>query len=560
MLTHIRIQQFTVVDKLEVDFASGLTVITGETGAGKSITLDALALCLGDRADPSAIRPGHDKAEICAQFDVSENKAARRWLEERDLDADDECLLRRVLTREGRSRAYINGTPATLQDCATLGQHLVDIHSQHAHQSLLRKDHQRSLLDTYAGASKDAEATQIAARAWRDVNEQLESLRASHRESADREQLLRYQVGELDDLALADGELAALEAEQRQLENADTIQRQASTAIDLCEAQESGVRQALQSLDPELHEGKAVDNVREMLDSAAIQLQEARSELSHYLSTRESNPARLDEVSSRLETIYALARKHRVMPEALQEHHRALAEEFAALDSSDERIEALEAELQTALESYEASAKALSASRKKAAARLEKAVAKLLKKLSMVNCEFRVTLETRSDGSPHPLGKEEIELRIATNPGAEPQSLAKIASGGELSRISLAIQVATAGRATVPSMIFDEVDVGIGGAVAEVVGRLLADMASEAQVICVTHLPQVAAQGAQHLLVAKTGRGKQLASSIADLAEADRVEELSRMLGGVTITESTRTHARELLESGRGGSGGKEAA
>ncbi|MEM1404641.1 MAG: DNA repair protein RecN [Pseudomonadota bacterium] len=560
MLTHIRIQQFTVVDKLEVDFSSGLTVITGETGAGKSITLDALALCLGDRADPTAIRPGYDRAEICAQFDVSGNKAARRWLIERDLDADDECLLRRVLTREGRSRAYINGTPATLQDCAALGQHLVDIHSQHAHQSLLRREHQRSLLDTFAGAAKDAEATQGAARSWREIDEQLQSLRASHRESADREQLLRYQVGELDELALTDGELATLEAEQRQLENADTIQRQASNAIELCEAQESGVHQALQSLDPELHEGKAIDNVREMLDSAAIQLEEARSELSHYLAARESNPARLEEVRGRLESIYALARKHRVMPEALQAHHKALADEFAALDSSDERIEALEADLQRAMESYQSSSASLTAARQKAATRLEKAVAKLLKKLSMGNCEFRVALEARSDGSPHPLGEEEIELRIATNPGAEPQSLAKIASGGELSRISLAIQVATAGRATVPSMIFDEVDVGIGGAVAEVVGRLLADMAGEAQVLCVTHLPQVAAQGAQHLMVTKTGRGKQLASSIADLAEADRVEELSRMLGGVTITESTRTHAREMLESGRGSGGGKQAA
>ena len=348
-------------------------------------------------------------------------------------------------------------------------------------------------------------------------------------------------------------------AEQRALDNADAIQRQAGQAVELCEANESGVRAALAELGPQLHQGKSVDNIREMLESAAIQLSEARSELEQYLASTENNPQRLSEVEARLEDIYALARKHRIMPEQLAEHHRSLADELADLDSSDERVLALEAELKNQSEAYAKAADALSAARKKSATRLEREVAKLLNKLSMGNCRFKVALCARESADPHPLGQEEVELLISTNPGAEPQSLGRIASGGELSRISLAIQVATAGNSTVPSMVFDEVDVGIGGAVAEVVGRLLADMGREAQVLCVTHLPQVAAQGSQHLLVEKIEKGgkaqkgdkkvraKSLSSTLRELGENERVDELARMLGGLKITESTLAHAREML-------------
>lgn len=556
MLSHISIKQFTVVDSLEIDFASGLTVITGETGAGKSITLDALALCLGDRADPTAIRPGSNKAEITASFDISHLNAAKNWLEERDLLLEDECLLRRTLTREGRSRAYINGTPATLQDCASLGALLADIHSQHAHQSLLRRNQQRQLLDHFADAGRDVAAVAEHAVEWRELEQQLETLKNLQRDTADREQLLRYQVNELDELALADGELEKLESEQRQLENADAIQRQASTAIELCDTQHAGVRQTLSTLDADLHEGKEIANIREMLESSAIQLQEAGSELSLYLSSRESDPERLDTVQSRLELIYAQARKHRVMPEALIQHHATLSEELASLDSSDERVAALEAAIQTALEAYTKAATSLSKRRSKAAKKLEKDVARLLKRLGMAECVFNIALSTRPDGTPHPNGDEEIDLLISTTPGAPPQGLGKIASGGELSRISLAIQVATAGSTTVPCMIFDEVDVGIGGAVAEVVGRLLAEMGEQAQIICVTHLAQVAAQGNQHLRVEKRGKGAERSSDIVELDKDARVEELARMIGGVTITDSTRSHAKEMLSTGSGSNSG----
>lgn len=547
MLTQITISQFTVVDRLEVNFSGGLTVVTGETGAGKSIMLDALGLCLGDRADPQAIRPGSERAEISAHFDVSAIPVAREWLLAHDLDADDDCLFRRVLTREGRSRAYINGQPTTLQDCAALGALLIDIHGQHAHQSLLRRNQQRELLDAYAGQSQLAGELGVLATRWRTLREELEALRGNAREQADREQLLRYQVGELDELALADGELMQLENEQRQLENADSIQCQAAAAIALCEQHHGGVRAALAELKDDLHRGKSIDSVREMLDSAAIQVEEARSELQHYLASCESNPSRLAEVAARLEAIYALARKHRILPEALAEHHAELTAELAALDSSDERLESMTAELETLGADYTGRARSLSAARTKAAKRLEKAVATLLAKLAMGNCRFRVALSPRSDSEPHPLGAEDVELLISTNPGAEPQPLGRIASGGELSRISLAIQVATAGKKTVPSMVFDEVDVGIGGAVAEVVGRLLADMAGDAQVLCVTHLPQVAAQGQNHLLVEKRGKGKALASTLRTLDDDERVAEVARMLGGVKMTENTLAHAREML-------------
>jgi DNA repair protein RecN (Recombination protein N) len=547
MLTQITISQFTVVDRLEVNFGDGLTVVTGETGAGKSIMLGALGLCLGDRADPQTIRPGSERAEISAHFDVSEIPAARDWLLAHDLDADDDCLFRRVLTREGRSRAYINGQAATLQDCAAIGALLIDIHGQHAHQSLLRRNQQRELLDAYAGQTGLAGEVSAMATRWRTLRDELEVLRSNEREQADREQLLRYQVGELDELALGDGELAQLENEQRQLENADTIQRQAAAAIALCEQHHSGVRAALGELNDDLHRGKSIDSVREMLDSSAIQIEEARSELQHYLASCENNPSRLAEVAARLEAIYALARKHRILPEALAEHHAELTAELATLDSSDERLESMTAALEKLAADYASKARSLSTERNKAAKRLEKAVAGLLGKLAMGNCKFQLALSQRSDSEPHPLGAEDIELLISTNPGAEPQPLGRIASGGELSRISLAIQVATAGKKTVPSMVFDEVDVGIGGAVAEVVGRLLADMAGDAQVLCVTHLPQVAAQGENHLLVEKRGKGKTLASTLRTLSSEERVTEVARMLGGVKMTDNTLAHAREML-------------
>ena len=547
MLSHLHISNYTIVDNLEMEFLPGMTVITGETGAGKSIMLDALGLCLGDRADPTTVRTGTPRAEITATFELSTVPAAKRWLESRELASGDECILRRVVTPEGRSRAFINGNSCTLQDCAQLGELLIDIHSQHAHQSLLRKDTQRRMLDDYAGQGKAARQLEQLASDWLRRRRQLDELTAARDEQGARAQLLAYQVEELDTLKLGDDELPALVSEQKQLANAEQILQATQDALNLCETQEDGARAALQLLQSTALAGKAIDNARELLDSAAIQLEEARNELRHHLEAVEIDPGKLADIERRLDTIYDIARKHRVQAPELAELHRALREELEGLTGSTARVEELAGELDQLRDEYSTAADKLSAARKKAAGKLQKKVEAQLAELAMEQCRLVVALHPRDSDDPHPQGREDIEILISTNPGQQPRPLGKIASGGELSRISLAIQVVSASVNTVPSMVFDEVDVGIGGAVAEVVGQLLRAMADASQVLCVTHLPQVAAQGHQHLLVAKTASREQAFASLNQLKTRGRVEEVARMLGGIDITEKTRAAAREML-------------
>mgnify|MGYP006270676861 CR=1 FL=1 len=550
MLTHLSIENYTVVEALEVELGPGLTAITGETGAGKSIMLDALALCLGDRADPKAIRPGCARAEVTASFDVSGLPEARAWLAQQDLP-EDECIVRRVLSAE-RSRAYINGTPATLQQCASLGRRLVDIHSQHAHQSLLRREVQRALLDHYGGAGSAAGEVAKLARRWQDARDALETLRGAGDATAARRQLLGYQVRELDELALGDDEIGALEAERRRLAGADEMLASAGEARELCDTLEGGARRALALLDRERHAGSELDNAREMLESAAIQAGEARADLQHYLAGIEPDPERLAAVERRLERIYDVARKHRVLPEALASEHGRLAAELEQLAGGEAEAEELERRLRELATAWEAAAARLSAARKRGARKLARDVAAQFGELQMGQCALTVALPQRDTGAPHPAGREQVEFLVTTNPGAAPQSLGRIASGGELSRISLAIQVVTARAGTIPAMVFDEVDVGIGGAVAEVVGRLLRRLADGAQVLCVTHLPQVAAQAHRQLKVSKEGDRRSLRTALANLDADGRVAELARMLGGVKVTEQTLAHAREMLEDAAG--------
>lgn len=549
MLTHISISDYTIVSKLEREFACGMTVITGETGAGKSIMLDALGLCLGDRADPKAVRHGCERAQIVASFDTSNIPQANAWLRERDLHTGDECLLRRVITAEGRSRAYINGSATTLQDCAELGALLIDIHSQHAHQSLLRKPVQRELLDAFAGHQALARKVEQTASDWLRTRRELELLTGTREEHTARAQLLAYQVEELDDLDLRDEELAALEQEQKQLANAEDILHSAHQALDLCESQESGTRQALQFISDDTHGEQATGNARSLLDSAAIQLSEARGEIQHYIDSVEIDPERLKLVQRRLETIYDVARKHRVLPEEIAALHSRLQEELQGLADGGQRIAELQADMDTLATAYRGDAGKLTKQRRSAARKLVKQASKVLASLAMEQCLLEISLSERDCKDPHPHGGEDVEFLISTNPGAPTQPLGKIASGGELSRISLAIQVVTASTSTVPSMVFDEVDVGIGGAVAEVVGKLLRTLAEQAQVLCVTHLPQVAAQGQQHLLVSKSSDKKSVETSLQQLLDEAKVQEIARMLGGVKITEQTLAHAREMLEA-----------
>ena len=549
MLAQISISNYTIVSSLEMEFFSGMTVITGETGAGKSIMLDALGLCLGDRADSKTVRHGCDRAEIVANFDVTAIPLAIAWLKDHDLHTSNECLLRRLVTADGRSRAYINGSVSTLQDCAELGALLIDIHSQHAHQSLLQKPVQRALLDAYAGHKPLTRDVEQCASDWLRKRRELELLAGSTDEHTSRIQLLTYQVEELNVLSLQVGELAALEQEQNRLANAEEILEGAHQALALCDDQETGARQALKLLVGDVHATPAVINARNLLESTAIQLGEACSEIQRHIDSVQINPDRLSEVQKRLEGIYDIARKHKVMPERLTELHHALQDELQGLASGGERIEQLKLEMVDLTAQYTDTAIRLSKKRRSAAKKLVKNASSVLASLAMDGCQFEIALIPLKSEDPHPHGNEEIEFLISTNPGAPARALGKIASGGELSRISLAIGVVTANTATVASMVFDEVDVGIGGAVAEVVGKLLRTLSERTQVLCVTHLAQVASQGTHHLQVSKTSSDTFVETSLKKLENDDKVQEIARMLGGVKITPQTLAHAREMLES-----------
>jgi len=548
MLSQISISNYTIVSALEMEFSPGMTVITGETGAGKSIMLDALGLCLGDRADPKTVRHGCERAEIAASFDIAALPLAMAWLRDRDLLTGDECLLRRVVTADGRSRAYINGSVSTLQDCAELGALLIDIHSQHAHQSLLRKPVQRELLDAYAGHKALTRTVEQCASDWLRKRRELELLAGAKDEHTSRQQLLAYQVEELDALSLQAGELGELELAQNLLANAAEILAGAHQSLELCERHESGVQQALKLIGADIHATAAAAGARELLESAAIQLNEARGEIQRHIDSVEVDPERLAVIERRLEAIYDIARKHRVVPEQLAVLHQALREELEGLANGGQRIAELELELAELAGKYAIDAARLGKQRRSAAKKLVKQASALLGSLAMDGCQFDIALTPLKSEDPHPHGGEDVEFLISTNPGAPPRPLGKIASGGELSRISLAIGVVTADTATAPSMVFDEVDVGIGGAVAEVVGKLLRTLAERTQVLCVTHLAQVAAQGTHHLQVTKTTNDTSVETRLRRLDEEEKVQEIARMLGGVKITPQTLAHAREMLE------------
>ncbi len=551
MLSQLTIRQFTLIDALELEFAPGLTVLTGETGAGKSIVLDALGLVLGDRADSRFVRPGCDSAEIIAEFDLGSHDAARDWLAERDCGADGECILRRLITTEGRSRAWINGRPQPLQELRSLGELLVDLHGQHEHQSLLKKATHTTLLDAYGGHDAARQGVAEAWTHWDRLGRLHAELETSRLQRQERRDLLRYQLDEFAELRPRAGEFAELDAEQQRLAHAGEICTTLNEAMARCRDDEGdGIEDALQQVERRLARlpgcGPALDAAREMLESARIQVEEARHALAELRGRTELDPQRLTEVEARLDALLQLARKHRVEPELLAELEARLQQEYDALSGDDERLESLSRELEQARQAYETAAATLTRQRSAAARQLAEAVQALLADLAMERARFEVRLVPR-DGDPHRLGAEQAEFRVATLPGAEPDSLARIASGGELSRISLAIQVITAASLSIPTLVFDEVDVGIGGATADTVGQLLRRLAAQRQVLCVTHLPQVAARGHQHLRVSKTSSRSSARAELEALVEAQRVDEIARMLGGSRITATSREHARELL-------------
>jgi DNA repair protein RecN (Recombination protein N) len=552
MLVHLSIHNYAIVEHLDLELDRGMSVITGETGAGKSIMLDALGLTLGDRADSGVVRPGADKADILATFDVTDIPEARAWLSERDLETDGPCILRRVITAEGRSRAYINGTPSPQGDLKSLGELLIDIHSQHEHQSLLKTDTHRRLLDEYAGATDLARQVHLAAQRWRQTRQELERLANSGDEQRAKHQLLSYQLEELEGLSLGENELQQLEQEHTTLTNAESLLGICRQVVELCSESDSG--NALNALTASLNRLSSVNNspdalneATNLLSSAQIQVEEAVGEINRFLDRFEADPARLQQIEERLDTIYTLARKHRVQPTEVPALHQKLLDEIETLNANDEAVERLEHELGSYARHYQEKARELSDLRHSAAPELAHSVEQEIQRLGMPGGRFNIELRKNADKELSPNGLEQVELLVSANPGQPLKALAKVASGGELSRISLAIQVITAQTSRVPTLVFDEVDVGIGGPTAEIVGQLLRRLGERGQVMTVTHLPQVAAQGHQHLFVHKVRDEEATRTAVSKLSKSERVEEVARMLGGIDLTKESLAHAKKMV-------------
>ncbi len=552
MLRTLAIRDFVIVDAIELDLSSGFTVFTGETGAGKSILIDALTLALGGRADASVVRDGAAKADICAEFTGETAPALQAWLAEHAFDSDQgSVLLRRVIDNGGRSKAFVNGVTATVAQLREVGEMLVDIHGQHAHQSLLKADAQRLLLDAQAGLQEDAKAVAAAYRQWRALARQREEFERDAKNVLLERERLEWQVGELDKLAPRPGEWSEISNEHSRLSHAASLIEGAQQALNLLSEDESApMLSQLVAIEQKLGKLADIDDklrpVLETLEPARIQLQEAVYALNDYLGRIELDPERLRTVEARLDALHSSARKFHVAPDDLPQEFLNLSDQLRQLaDASD--LDALRAEEQKLADAYHVLAAGLSKARARAASTLSAAVTAAMQELSMAGGSFEIALPACA---PAAHGVEQVEFLVAGHAGTVPKPLAKVASGGELARISLAISVIASSATVTPTLIFDEVDSGIGGGVAEVVGRLLKKLGQQRQVLCVTHLPQVASQAVHHFQVSKgqVADGRTV-SRIESLAGSERIEEIARMLGGLEITATTRKHARELLAS-----------
>lgn len=552
MLTNIHIRDFAIIEELDLELHPGMTALTGETGAGKSILLDAIGLVLGDKADSSTVRHGADKAEITLSVDITQTPSARVWLEEQGMEGDDEtCILRRVMSAQGKSRAWINGSPANLTQLRELGEQLVDIHGQHEHQSLMKKDAQRDMLDTFASNDSLLAKTREAWKNWKKLHERVAALSSQNRQHQERVDLLRFQSQEISALALQTGEPDRLDEELNRLANAEQLRATAAQGYDQLYDNEPSLYSILGRLIHDLAVQTSIDarlqTPFELLTSAQIQVQEAAVELRDYAESLDLDPERLQWVENRIADIRSLARKYRVEPHALPERLEQIDAELAQLGGDDYDLEALEKQLQEAATSYRQQADKLSTARSQAARQLSAGVSKAMQQLGMQGGKFEISVTQDPDASFQAMGLDTIEFTVSANPGQPLKPLVKVASGGELSRISLAIQMIAAQKVTLPALIFDEVDTGIGGGIAEVVGKQLRALGTNRQVLCVTHLPQVASQAHQHYKVTKIKGKEHTSTGINHLTQAQRVEEIARMIGGVEITPATRTLAEEML-------------
>ncbi|WP_217556964.1 DNA repair protein RecN [Vibrio metschnikovii] len=551
MLAHLSVNNFAIVKSLQLELSKGMTTITGETGAGKSIAIDALSLCLGGRAEASMVRQDEEKTEVSAAFILDNNLHATRWLEDNDLLDGKECILRRIISKDGRSRAFINGSPVPLSQLKSLGQLLINIHGQHAHQQLMKPELQLAMLDQYAGHLDLLKQARLAYQQWRQVNHHLKQLRENSQQNQAQLQLLEYQIKELNELALGEEEFIELEQEHKRLSNSGDLAINCQKAINLLyESEEVNALNLLQTVSHTLIELAEMDaqlnTLPTMLNEAMIQLEETNNELRAYLDHIDVDPERMSYVEERYSRVLSLARKHHVLPEELYQHHQALLQQIALLDCSEEKIQELENDVAVHYQTFASCAEKLHKSRSRYAKELDKLISLSMHELSMEKAQFKIDV-VQHQGQPSPLGFDHVTFLVSTNPGQPLQPIAKVASGGELSRISLAIQVITAQKIDTPSLIFDEVDVGISGPTAAVVGKMLRKLGESTQVLCVTHLPQVAGCGHHQLFVAKQTKGGKTETQMVKLSEEQRIAELARLLGGSQITPSTLANAKELL-------------
>lgn len=555
MLISLQVRNFAIIDQAEVEFAPGMTVLTGETGAGKSILVDALGLVLGERGGTGITRTGTNRAEFTAEFDLQNLPDARLWLEEQMLDVDDACNLRRVINADGRSRAFINGNTVPLQSLKALGEMLLDIHGQRFHQSLGRREVQRNLLDYYGGLNEVRAKTETTFAEWQAVAAQIASLEAADTDRASRLELLQFQITELDALALDTDEIAALSQERQKLQNRGRLAESVTGALhrlydgDPLNAQRL-IAEAMQAIEQMCEIDPSLKPIASLLQDANIQVSEAQDMLRRYGDALDMDPVRQNWVEERLDAIYALARKHRVETAELADLHRTLRQQLDDLERAGEYCAKLADEVAVAEADFRNLAAQLSAGRKKAAGNFSSAVTGTMENLGMPGGVFEIRISPRDRSAPRSWGVDDIEFLISANPGQPLMPLSRIASGGELSRMSLSIQVIASDGSTIPTMIFDEIDSGIGGGVAEMVGLKLRELGETRQVVCVTHLPQVASLADHHFRIFKISDGKSTKTAVTNLGIDERVEELARMLGGVKITARTRDHAAEMLRLG----------
>jgi len=556
MLQHLYIKDLAVVAFADLHFSPGMTVITGETGAGKSILLDALGLALGQRSDSQLVRPQAERAEIAATFNVSALPGAILWLTDLELTGEpsEQCIIRRVLYANGRSKAFINGSPVTTQQLRLLGDYLVQIHGQHQHQLLLKSTEQLRLLDAFGLHDPLLSQVKTAHKTLEKYQQHRQQLLESTQNEQAYNDLLNYQIAELDSLQLGENELHTLEEEHAQLAHAQHDIEAAEQALARLDNQDSpAVLQwlfaASHALKPLYERLPSLKNVQDCLETARIQVQEAAHEINHFVNHVEVNPARLEEIDRRLERIFEIARKHKVEPSQLFKHHQSLVEKAHTFANIAQALVQIDDDIRLAKAQYQHFASQLTTKRQQAASKLAKEVSNCIATLGMGGAIFTVQCLAHADDSLHAHGNESVMFGISANPGHPPQPLSKVASGGELSRISLALELITSQYLATPSLIFDEVDVGISGKTGAIVGHALHELSGSAQVFCVTHLPQVAAQGDHHIQVIKTQQKNSTQTHIVQLDQTGRIEEIARMLGGIDVTTQAREHAKTLLQA-----------